>query len=265
MTIQSHSPDSYAHPDLQVADPADGRGIGQSGEVLLRLSDVSFGLYDETSIRLDHCDWDLRSGEIVILKIGRGQDPRDLVSMLIGLEPIDGGDILFAGQTWFDEDYDRHFKMRSQIRRVFAGPAWIQNSTMMENLMIASVHHGSDQNMVRSQIIRWISRLANCEAMPKSMVTRIRRASSKRPAFIEPSVLQVFQWIRICLGQPRLIILERPMKSLSVTMLPVLVELLLELRTPDTGIIWLTSQPDEQAIQFASPIQQCEINAGCVK
>lgn len=149
--------------------------------------------------------------------------------MLQGLSPPVSGKVLFQDQTWDGIDYDRHFKMRSRIGRVFDGPGWIENANMMENVTLASRHHGTKGKIVRKQLREWIERLG------------IVDVSSERPAYVEPAQLQVYQWIRALIHRPKLLILERPMQLVSSKMLPKLVTAVNELRAIGSGVLWMTN------------------------
>jgi phospholipid/cholesterol/gamma-HCH transport system ATP-binding protein len=65
--------------------------------------------------------------------------------------------------------------------------------------------------------------------------------STKRPAFLEPSLLQLHQWVRAFIGKPSLVILERPMHSVSNSELPKLIAATNDLRRRGSSVIWLTS------------------------
>lgn len=172
-----------------------------------------------------------REGELIVIQHERAQRTREVASLLQGLVPPLSGAIYFRDQDWLGNDHSRHFRMRSQIGRVFDGPAWIQNANMMENVTLASRHHGIPSKQIRARMREWIDRLD------------IKDVSRERPAFVEPALLQVYQWIRAMIHQPALLILERPMQLVSSKMLPKLVHAIDDLRSRGGCVLWMTNNP----------------------
>jgi phospholipid/cholesterol/gamma-HCH transport system ATP-binding protein len=149
--------------------------------------------------------------------------------MLQGLAMPSEGKVRFDGEDWRGEDYDRHFRMRSRIGRVFEGQAWIENLNVDENVTLSRRHHGDDAASIGADVQHWLALL------------QVNGLSRKRPAFVEPSVLQVHQWIRAFLGSPLMVILERPLQFLSPSWRPKLVEAIARLRARNTAVLWFTS------------------------
>lgn len=172
-------------------------------------------------------------GSLIFIQHERSHRTREFSSMIQGLVPPTSGEVCFYEQTWMDADYARHFHMRSRIGRVFDGPAWIQNANMMENVTLASRHHGAGSKETRSRMRDWIKRFD------------IADVSRERPAFVEPALLQIYQWIRALIHRPALLILERPMQLVSTRMLPKLVDAINELRHEGGCVLWMTNTPIE--------------------
>jgi len=171
------------------------------------------------------------AGSLTLIQHERSHRTREFASLLQGLVRPTSGEVLFDEQTWTDSDYSRHFQMRSRIGRVFDGPAWIQNANMMENVTLASRHHGSDSKEARSRMRDWIQRFD------------IADVSRERPAFVEPALLQIYQWIRALIHRPALLILERPMQLVSTRMLPKLIDATNDLRRDGGCVLWMTNTP----------------------
>ncbi|CAN0475334.1 unnamed protein product, partial [Hapterophycus canaliculatus] len=193
------------------------------------LDQVTFLGKQSHGLPFHEVDLVVRESELVVIQHERSQRTREVASMLQGLSPPDGGKVLFQNQTWDGIDYTRHFEMRSRIGRVFEGQGWIENANMMENVTLASRHHGAKRKIVRKQLREWIDRL------------EIVDVSRERPAFVEPALLQIYQWIRALIHRPKLLILERPMQFVSSKMLPKLVTAVNELRAIGSGVLWMTN------------------------
>lgn len=198
---------------------------------VLRLDRVTFRGKSSHGLPFRDIRLTAREGELVVIQHERSQRTREVASLLQGLVPPLSGKIYFREQDWLGNDHSRHFVMRSQIGRVFDGPAWIQNANMMENVTLASRHHGTKSKEIRMQMRKWIERLD------------IKDVSRERPAFVEPALLQVYQWIRAMIHQPALLILERPMQLVSSRMLPKLIDAIDELRGRGGCVLWMTNSP----------------------
>ncbi len=173
--------------------------VSTSKPVVLEMRNVSFASRTAHSIGFRHVDLVLREGELTVMRIGRSNKCRDVASMLQGLHQPTEGEILFRNQNWLGNDYNRHYRMRSQIGRVFEDHAWIQHFNVLENVMLAGRHHRLATTAVELEVKSWTERL------------NVASVAYDRPAFVDPPVLQVYQWIRAMICKPALLILERPM------------------------------------------------------
>ncbi len=183
----------------------------------------------------------VREGDLVMFRMTRAQKCRDLVSMLQGLHHPSKGEVLFQSADWKGDDYDRHFQMRSRIGRVFEDQGWIQSFNIVDNVTLASRHHRPSESGIRQQVATWAERF------------KVSAAPYRRPSFIDPAVLQVYQWIRALIGQPALLILERPMNAVPITRLPKLVEVINEVRKQGVAVLWFTSNATDLSDDLESP------------
>jgi ABC-type ATPase involved in cell division len=219
----------------------------------LELANVGFGGRRETSIRLHQFTGAIRAGEMVQVLLEPQHDPRDLVSLLLGLNRPQYGTIRFEGQDWLGNDYRRHFLMRSRIGRVYAGMAWMQNLTVRQNVQLSMLHHGQSQSVAEQTVLEWTQRLAGRRA------AAVYPAMDKRPAFVEPSVLQVCQFVRAVCNQPRLLFLERPLLHLIDELFDSVVDVIDGLRDSGTSVLWFASDATDFELRFRSPVVQWSI------
>jgi ABC-type ATPase involved in cell division len=217
---------------------------------VLELHRVSFQGRLENGLRLHEADLVLREGDLAIVQLDSSTTTREVTSMMQGLQTPRSGQVLFCKDHWQGHDYDRHFKMRSRIGRVFEGQAWIENLNVDENVTLALRHHGSEAESIRQEIAYWVSKL------------ELRGLSRKRPAFVEPSLLQVHQWIRAFAGSPTLLLLERPLQFLSSSWLPKLLESIDELRQRGAAVLWFTSEEELVPIGSLQPLMRLKWQEG---
>jgi len=121
---------------------------------------------------------------------------------------------------------------RAQIGRVFDGHGWISNLNVNENVTLAQRHHTRRPD---AEI------LAEAEALARAF--GLNELPKIRPALVAPQDLRRAEWIRGFLGQPRLVLLERPMQGVPLEHLPRLLDAVQEACTRKTAVLWLTD-PD---------------------
>ncbi len=209
---------------------------------VLELRHVSFQGRLENGLRLHDADLLLREGDFAIVQLDSSISTREATSMMQGLQTPLSGEVLFCRNHWHGNDYDRHFGMRSRIGRVFEGQAWVENLNVDENVTLAFRHHGSDTESIRRDVAYWLAKL------------ELHALSRKRPAFVEPSLLQIHQWIRAFVGSPALLLLERPMQFLSSSWLDKLLESIDELRQRGAAVLWFTSEEELVPIGSLQPL-----------
>ena len=233
-----------SHPTSTALDP------------ILELRKVHCGSRGVKSVQLQHFSASVRSGDLVQVTLGKRQESREFVSLLLGLSfPIEGS-IKFMGNDWLGTQYTRHFAMRSRIGRVFTGTAWMQNLTVEENIQLPQLHHRVPKVTIRENIEKWTARLSGAH------LDEVRVAFNKRPAFVDETILQVCQWIRAFANQPRLLILERPMLSIADEGFAELLGSIRDLQSSGTAIVWFSSGSDDKLIRFEDPIRQWSIQEG---
>jgi ABC-type ATPase involved in cell division len=216
--------------------------------LVLELKQVTFRGRLENGLRLRRANLQLRAGELALIHLDAATRTREVASMLQGLMPPTEGDVRFCGEDWRGVDYRRHFRMRSRLGRVFEGQAWIENLNVDENVTLASRHHGLSMEEVQQRTQYWVSRLG------------LQGLTRKRPAFVEPSVLQLHQWIRAFLSSPSLVLLERPLQFLSADWSRRFSEIIDELRTKGVAVLWFAGDPELATATFAEPVVHLGLN-----
>jgi phospholipid/cholesterol/gamma-HCH transport system ATP-binding protein len=214
---------------------------------VLELRDVTFVGKSEHSISLAEANLILREGELAVLHLDPLQNSREIASMMEGLIQPNDGKVLFQNEAWLGEDYERHFAMRSRIGRVFEGQAWIENLNVDENVILARRHHDETDATIDQDAQHWAERLG------------LTNLSQERPAFLAPSLLQIHQWIRAFIGKPALLILERPMRSVSLSLLPKFIEAVDDLRRRGTSVFWFTNNHAVVTENLSPPLFHFEV------
>ncbi|TWU41123.1 P-loop NTPase family protein [Novipirellula artificiosorum] len=217
---------------------------------VLTLRDVTFAGSTDSSVQLAAANLVIREGELAIVRLDRFQKTRDTVSMMQGLSSPLRGEVLFHNKDWRGQDFERHFRMRSKIGRVFDDHAWIQNLNVGKNVTLASEHHALATATIFDEVHAWRKRFG------------VKDVLRQRPAFVDESILQVYQWIRALILKPKLMILERPMQSVSMKLLPKFTDAVNGLRRSGTGVLWFTANPADDAARHDAPQVSYKIESG---
>lgn len=210
-------------------DRSGEQGPKSSKPKVLELRSVRFGSESEHTPKLVDENFVVKAGELVFARVPRALKLRGMVSMFMGLTSPIRGEVAINGVGWEKLSWDQQFEKRSQVGRVFEEDGWIANLNVKENVLLSSLHHGMPFVTVQEQAESLARRFG------------ISNVSSGRPAFVEPVILQIHQWIRALIGPKSLLLLERPMRSVPLRMLETFVSVLDDVIQKGTSVIWFDS------------------------
>jgi ABC-type multidrug transport system fused ATPase/permease subunit len=182
---------------------ATGRRLHISGAVSFR--DVSFRYnLEQEHKQLQNVFFDINPGERVAFVGHSGSGKSTTINAMMGLYPLDGGDILYDGYSINEMDL-RH--LRSQIA-MMTQDIFMFNTTVFENLRFANVD--ADFEMVR-EACRKAEILEAIEQLPEGFDT----FCGERGAQLSGGQRQRIGLARIFLRSPKIIILDEPTSALD--------------------------------------------------
>ena len=119
-----------------------------------------------------------------------------------------------------------------------------------------------EENVTLAKKTSWVTLAASISIEVSHWLDQfgVEDLTRKRPAFVDPSILQWHQWIRAFLGKPELLILERPMRSLPNEWFPRLTSALDKLRAGGSAAIWMTNRRDMDQVRAAKPSLEFQID-----
>ncbi|WP_457605544.1 ATP-binding cassette domain-containing protein [Nitratifractor sp.] len=138
----------------------------------------------------DHIDLQLHGGEIVGLLGANGAGKTTLIKMLLGLHPIDEGELQLLGRPIRSAEDRRTLKAR--IGYVSQHFALYDDLTVRENLIYFARMHGLDLSVARRRIERYARELgfdANLHALPTELPLGINQRFSVAAALLHEPVL----------------------------------------------------------------------------
>ena len=185
----------------------------------------------------------LMPGELARVQLEPGNEQLPLADATEGLINPDEGTIAFLGERWPALAPDRELARRARIGRVFDGHGWISNLNILENLTLAQRHHTARPD---PEIIAEAQALARSFGLPE--------VPAGRPALVSRRDLRRAEWIRAFLGQPALILLERPTFGVAVEHVPLLIRAVEAALAGGAAVLW-THDKDTSSGETA--LQKC--------
>ncbi len=164
---------------------------------IIEMRDVTLRETNRES-RLRRINIKLYAGEIALILRPSGLIKQLLPGGALGLIPARRGEVIFNQTQWNTISYDQQRQLRSKIGRVFDHAGWLQNLSVIDNILLAQRHHTTRSE---HELNAHAQSLANELGVP---------FPDRRPAFVNTARLRLYQWIRALICQPLLLIAERP-------------------------------------------------------
>jgi phospholipid/cholesterol/gamma-HCH transport system ATP-binding protein len=204
--------------------------MSEDAKPVLSFRDVTFRSGSHHVANLQCVNLEVFVSELVLVRIERmeGQDP--LLDLAEGLLPLDEGDIRFLGESWEEMSPGRQSEMRGRIGRVFESWNWVSNLTVWENVMLSQLHHTTRS---RAEV--------NAEAGALALALGLPGVPESRPELVSPAELRKAAWVRAFMGQPRLILLDRPEARAAGEDVSRLIDRLGKVLAAGSAAIWITA------------------------
>ena len=176
----------------------------------------------------------LQAGDLVLVLLPSPSARPPLADLAQGLVTPSAGAVRFLGRDWAEVAVPAAIARRGQMGRIFAGTAWVSNLNVDENVLLAAGHQEAPA-------------LAAASERAAALATRfgLLELPTTRPALTSDMVLQLAQWVRALLGEPRLLVLEQPLRAVPAELVPPLVTALGEARRAGAAVLWLAGDEDE--------------------
>lgn len=194
----------------------------------LEFDEVTVAARDADDGGLRRVEFALQPGEFVAVELEEGRWNLPLADAAMGLVVPDEGSVLFDGEDWSRMRPDRAAASRARIGRVFASWGWISNLTVRENVMLAQLNH---TRLPPGEIEDRAERLALDLGLPG--------LPRERSHLLEPRDLRRAEWVRALIGEPDLIVLERPALDVPRDLVPPLVEAVARSLDRGASVLWI--------------------------
>lgn len=198
---------------------------------ILEFENVTVQVEEQPSTGLQDASFRLDAGEIALVEVEESHEHLLLADVAEGLIPPDKGRVAFMGDPWDSMGAQQQSARRGRIHRVFQGDGWISNLDIMENICLAECHH---TRRPEAEIA--------AEALALARRFGLSEIPSTRSARVPLATLRKLEWVRALLGQPDLVLLERPLLGALRADAPLLIEAVAEEARRGAAVLWITDE-----------------------
>lgn len=195
------------------------------------------GVTAGTEERYDSAIWNaslvLRPGDLVLIRLEEGRTSLPLADVAEGLVEPTQGRVTFLGESWAAMSPRRAARHRGTIGRIFDDLGWVSDLDVAENITLAQRHQGKRRWREIEDEAAGLARMFGLPGLPRQYPAEARSQDLFRAACV-----------RALLGEPILIILERPAKRPFREVMPPLVNALQSARRRGAGILWTTDDEE---------------------
>jgi phospholipid/cholesterol/gamma-HCH transport system ATP-binding protein len=183
-------------------------------------------------------------GTLAAVTLTAGTRTLPLADTAQGLCPLEAGEARYRGVPWASCPPRTAAARRGEIGRSFAGPGWVSNLDLEENICLRLRHH---TRRPLPEILEECRQYARRFGLPE--------IPSGRPARQPADVLQVAQWVRAFMGEPPLIVLEHPDRDVYPEQMSRLERHVLAALARGCSVLWIGREDrvPERVLERADP------------
>lgn len=221
---------------------------------LLRLEQVSLAEDLPYDSKLRDATFALRPGDLMLVLLAPGDWDHPLADLISGLVPTESGSLRIFDHAWAEWSLDHQARARGRIGRVFEGNGWLSNLDIDENIILAQRHHTyRSEDEIRAEALG-LAAQAGLHALPES-----------RAALTPPDDLRKAEWVRAALGDPWLMLLERPGRGMDPGWMQALGTLVEQARSRGTAVVWLCESEQEWNYISSKPALKFRVEANTLR
>jgi phospholipid/cholesterol/gamma-HCH transport system ATP-binding protein len=168
-------------------------------------------------------------GDLVLIRLARLEQTAAFADACAGIIKPRSGSVRFLGRNWQDLRPDQANALRGRIGRVFKTGNWINNLSLLDNMLLPQRHHTRRSTR---QLCEEAGELADQFGLPGIPLGL--------PGDLTAAELQRAACVRAFMGRPLLILLEEPTSGIFLEIISALMDAVREARDRGAAVIWLT-------------------------
>lgn len=174
-----------------------------------------------------------------------------IVDGLLGFTEAGRARARFLDRRWGELDPAEALALRRLVRRVPAGGGWLEDRSVLENIMLAERHNTVVDDHVLLEQASAMARRFGLPGLPTG-----------RPDSCTIADLEAAACVRAFLGRPRLVVLEHPTDNPDSPLLGPIVAAAQQVRRRGGGVVWFTRHPSVHADRSLPVSQRLRISGG---
>ncbi|ACN15538.1 ABC-type transport system involved in resitance to organic solvents, ATP-binding protein [Desulforapulum autotrophicum HRM2] len=198
-------------------------------QTLLEFDDVTFSDNDVYDSSVSQISFTLKNGDLAIVLLEKEHICLPLADLAAGIVTPDKGEVRFQGSDWKKISPDAAAIKRGSIGRVFEGNPWLDDLEVHQNIMLSQLHHTRRPFDEIARQAAELSRVFGLPGLPFHLPSTFRGKDLARCACV-----------RAFMGNPKLVVLERPTHGVYPEILPSLLNVLRVVRSQGAAVLWLT-------------------------
>ena len=196
---------------------------------ILKFNEVTTAENADYETGLWNISFQVDPGQLLLLLLERQDERLPLADAAEGLVVPEHGTAAFLGADWQGMSADRAALQRGKIGRVFEDAGWVSDLDVEENIMLAQKHHTQrSEAEILDEALKF-ARLFGLPGLPRGRPAAVRRLDLRKAACIGA-----------LLGQPMLIILDRPARGVYADLMAPLVNAVQSARRRGAAVLWMT-------------------------
>ena len=174
-------------------------------------------------------DLTLESGALALVDARDPMLAAGFADLCCGLHHPEEGEVRFLQRDWSRQPLEMADALRGLIGRVLSEPGWVRFLDAGTNIMLQQLHHTRvEREALREEAAR-LAETFGLPGLPSGQISELSPGDLVRAGFV-----------RAFLGAPKLVILESPVQGLHQSVVPALIDKLLEVGDQGGAAIWLT-------------------------
>jgi len=171
----------------------------------------------------------LLPGELALIQMREAAHSAWFADLCCGVAPLAEGSVRFLGRDWSELPRDYADALRGLIGRVFAAGGWVEFIDAATNILLPQLHHTRAERGALRRAATALAAGFGLPGLPIGPVAAMTFSDRARAAFV-----------RAFLGEPALVLLERPLQDRYADFMPALLDALEVVRSRGGAALWLT-------------------------
>lgn len=205
-----------------------------SCRTVLAADDLTAG--GQAGVALLHVTLALPAGGFALVHSGDRRLTAAVVDGLLGFTASGRARASFLDRRWGDLDPGQVLALRRLVRRVPARGGWMDDRSVLENIMLAERHNTVVDERVLLEQASAMARRFGLPGLPTG-----------RPEACTVADLEAAACVRAFLGRPQLVVLEHPTDNPDTPLLGPIIGAVQQVRRRGGAVIWFTRHPSIHA------------------